>query len=437
MLVGACAVPHPPILIPEVGREHLAQVSATVEGLERLARWAGELRPELIVLISPHGQMRRDAMGASRAPRSAGDFSAFGAPEVRLELPGDLEFTRLLWQAAPDRNVPLEDIADGLELYPLDWGVSVPLYYLLREVQAPPVVPLTFSLLDRDAHRSFGQAIATAAARYPGRVLFVASGDLSHRLKPGAPAGYEPRGSEFDARVMEALGEADFARLAAIPEELCECAGECGFRSLLTLGGVFADRRCAPTVLSYEGPFGVGYPVVSFELPPSDNSCVLLAQEAVEAFVREGQRLDVPNPLAQELSPPAAAFVSLHLAGQLRGCLGTVLPQQACLASEIIENAIGAATRDYRFSPVRPEELPLLAYSVDVLTPPEPVQGVWQLNPRDYGLVVRCGSRLGVLLPDIDGVRDARHQLELARQKAGIGPDEPVELARFRAVRHH
>lgn len=461
MLVGACAAPHPPILIPEIGGPYLARVRATVEGLERLAAWSQALDPDLLLVMSPHGAMRAHAMGVSGAPRAAGDFGRFGAPDVRLGFANDSRFVRLLLQESAARAVPLESIDEGRAVYELDWGVTVPAYYLLGGARGGRVratvglVALTFSQLDWEDHRRFGQALAAAADRYPGRALFVASGDLSHRLKPGAPAGFDPAGADFDAQVVEALGAGDFDRLMALPDDLRVRAGECGFRSLLTLGGVVEGRLRASVVLSYEGPFGVGYPVATLDVTGVDgraeadasaaadggpdeeaNPVLALARQALEAYVNERRIITPPDPLPLALASPAGCFVSLHAGGVLRGCLGTITPRCATLAEEIIENAIGAASRDYRFTPVQAHELEGLHCSVDVLGPLEPVQGPWQLDPVRYGLVVCRGSRTGVLLPDIEGVRDVYHQLELARHKAGITADESVELFRFQVTRH-
>lgn len=166
---------------------------------------------------------------------------------------------------------------------------------------------------------------------------------------------------------------------------------------------------------------------------------VSLARAAIERWVRERKVLD-PGPrerLPEELRGRAGAFVSLKKGGELRGCIGTFQPTRDNLAEEIVSNAISAATRDPRFHPVRPEELPELEVSVDVLSEPEPVDDVSQLDPRRYGVIVQSGSRLGLLLPDLEGVDTVEQQLDIARRKAGIGPHEPIHIYRFTVERHH
>lgn len=172
---------------------------------------------------------------------------------------------------------------------------------------------------------------------------------------------------------------------------------------------------------------------------------VSLAQRAVTEFVRHGQHLVLENgdPLAPQLSARmaerAGTFVSIHKKnGELRGCIGTFLPVRANITEEVIENAIASATRDPRFYPIQEWELDDLLISVDVLSEPEPVQSVGELDPQKYGVIVtdREGNRRGLLLPMLEQVQTAEQQVAIARQKAYIGADEPVRLFRFRVQRY-
>ena len=168
----------------------------------------------------------------------------------------------------------------------------------------------------------------------------------------------------------------------------------------------------------------------------SEHPLVQLARRSVEAWVRKRQVIRPPEALTPEMAERAGTFVSLHRHGQLRGCIGTIEPVHANVAQEIIENAIAAATHDWRFSPVEPEELDDLDVKVDVLTPPEPIAGPEELEPRRYGVIVQSGSRRGLLLPDLEGVDTVEYQVDIARQKAGIGPRTPVQLCRFEVRRY-
>ena len=158
---------------------------------------------------------------------------------------------------------------------------------------------------------------------------------------------------------------------------------------------------------------------------------VEISKMAVEAYIRDGAVLLPPGETPAELKDRAGGFVSLKKGGMLRGCIGTIEPCCPSLAEEAIANAICSATRDPRFLPVEEHELEHLEYSVDVLSPPEPVSGLQELDPRHYGVVVERGTRRGLLLPDLDGVDTPEQQVDIARRKAGIGLDESVQLYRF------
>ena len=171
---------------------------------------------------------------------------------------------------------------------------------------------------------------------------------------------------------------------------------------------------------------------------PAHHPLVQLARAAIERYVRDGKKLkpsEAPAPIEGE---PAGVFVTLHTAstGELRGCIGTITATEKSLAQEVINNAIAAATRDPRFPPVRPEELNDLKIDVSVLYPPERVTSEAELDPKRYGVIVQRGWQRGLLLPDIEGIDDVKTQVSYARMKAGIRPDEPVEMFRFRVEKY-
>jgi AmmeMemoRadiSam system protein A len=171
------------------------------------------------------------------------------------------------------------------------------------------------------------------------------------------------------------------------------------------------------------------------EVDSTRRAALALARAAVERFVLEGRRAEPPPDVPPELREPRGVFVTLRTSGRLRGCIGTLAPACAAVAQEIIACGIAAAARDPRFPPVRAEELAALEYEVDIITDLEPVAGVADLDPGTYGVVVEAAGRRGVLLPDLEGVHDAPHQVRVARAKAGLPPEAPVSLYRFRVRR--
>ena len=165
---------------------------------------------------------------------------------------------------------------------------------------------------------------------------------------------------------------------------------------------------------------------------------VQLAKDTIENYVRHGETIQPPEELTPEMEKRAGTFVSIHKHGRLRGCIGTIEPTQANVAQEVIQNAISSATRDPRFPPIMPEELADLDIKVDVLGEPELVDGLEELDPRRYGVIVKSARdrRRGLLLPDLEGVDTVEYQVDVARRKAGIRPDEAIELYRFEVVRY-
>jgi aromatic ring-opening dioxygenase LigB subunit len=266
-IVAGCITPHPPLLIPEVGGRELERVESTKRAMEDLSDRVKALAPEVLVMISPHSPVAGPSFGIKVADKLEGSFTAFGSPQVRLKKDNDRELARKIMDMGEARGIeitPLKNIkgrwlSEGEEL---DHGLLVPLYYFDQKFETP-VVSVSISYLSYRDHFHFGELIDEACAELGRRAVFVASGDLSHRLIPGAPAGFNPRGKEFDRIIGDIVTAGEFERLYDIDEDLVEDAGECGLRSIHALWGAIHRYRLKNQMLSYEGPFGVGY-LVSF-----------------------------------------------------------------------------------------------------------------------------------------------------------------------------
>jgi aromatic ring-opening dioxygenase LigB subunit len=256
-VVQGCVCPHPPLLIPAVGGENRLRVQATIEAMERLAAQTGDV--DLAIVVSPHTPGFARAVGVRTPPGLGGDFAAFRCPEVGVEIDNDVEFVERLLERATASGEPAVEPLDDAEL---DHGVLVPLFFLT----ARRLVNLSVAR-DYEVHRRLGRLLRETADELGRDALFVASGDLSHRLLAGAPAGYDPRGAQFDARVVELFASDDLDGLSRLDPELVRGAGECGLRSFIALGAFLGADSAPARVLSYEGPFGVGYAVAAFGAP--------------------------------------------------------------------------------------------------------------------------------------------------------------------------
>jgi MEMO1 family protein len=443
-LVFAGIAPHPPIMVPEVGRDACVDVQNSISAMAELTERVVASGAETVVIISPHAPLEPDAFIAYEGPQLYGDFANFRAATATIHADLDEELLNEITRAASEEEL----VVLRIKGHDLDHGTAVPLYFLHRNGWNGRVIALGYSFLSTEDHVRFGKCIRQAIERIGRRVAFIASGDLSHRLRRDAPAGYNPDAHLFDEEVLDAIRTCSTSRIVDIDQEMRRMAGECGYRSMLVAIGVAQGAAGNCEVISYEAPFGVGYLVAqlagSADLPSAAGESAeppgipALARRAIENFTTTGTIIGPARELSDLLSARAGCFVSIKTHnGDLRGCIGTIDPVKDTLAEEIIWNAISAATRDPRFSPVRAEELPNLKYSVDVLSAPEPCAPD-DLDPKLYGVIVedKNGLRRGLLLPDLPGIDTAGKQVEMASRKAGISHEESIKLFRFRAHRY-
>lgn len=477
-LLAAYIVPHPPLAVPAVGRGQERRIQSTLDGYRDVAHRIAAIGPDLIVIVSPHTAYFADWVLVAGGKGSRGSLARFGAPQVCASVRFDDAFRSELESLAQEAGIPAGRVeADAREL---DHGMLVPLSFLEEAYpsRAYEVVSVGGSALPPEQLLAFGRCIAEAAVQLERRCVLLVSGDLSHKLAEDGPYGFDPAGPLFDAAFQRIVNGGDLREFATLDPALCEQAAECGLSGFVMMAGALeraeelAGRAFSSELISYEGPFGVGYGVAAFEredigalvaehdqagvnetegarLDLAGEDCaqpavardplVVLAEETVRGYVTSGKLPDAPV-LPADLPARAGCFVSIHVAstGDLRGCIGTIEPVQRALAEEIIANAVSAATRDPRFPAIVPDELDDLSISVDVLFEPEPTT-LEALDPARYGVIVTQGPRRGLLLPDLDGIDTVEEQVRIACMKARIDfadvPDR-VRLERFEVVRH-
>lgn len=447
--------PHPPIFVPEVGGNERRVAQASLDALSAAARALATFGPETLVLMSPHAPLLRDAFLIDGSESLSGSLSRFGAP-AEHSWRGDPELASAIISDSEAVNLPMIGRESDRRLDPswLDHATLVPLSFLDPDGRYRLVV-LSLAYLPYEAHRRLGEVVRTAAEKLGRRVAFIASGDMSHRLTREASAGYSPRAAELDAQIRDLVAQGKLHALMDLDPDLVEAGGECGLRSIIALGGFCGPDPVPARVLSYEGPWGVGYLTAlagqaaldaadraveavgrKGGMPGADESeIVRLARRTIETYVREGRVLEPEALPAAEYPARAGAFVSLHRNGMLRGCIGTIAPTRPTLAEEVIGNAIEAATGDPRFRPLEPSELDDLDIKVDVLQPPEACM-IADLDPAKYGVIVTKGGHRGLLLPDLEGVDNVEQQVAIAMSKAGIPPGSACNVERFKVDRY-
>ncbi len=463
--VGVCAgflMPHPPIIIPDVGKGKEQVANATITACTQAARDAAGLGCDTIVLFSPHAPLYRDYVYVYGGNELTGSLASFGAPETRYVFPSDVEFQDTLIALLEGASIP----AGTNPVQELDHGALVPLHFI-REAFSIPVciVVVASAAFSSEKQYLIGTLVQKAALALNRRVCIIASGDMSHKVNSESPYGAVPAGAAFDRKILAALESSDCASLLGIDAELREKAAECGYGSIVIMCGAFDGIPLETHLLNYEAPFGIGYCVASFLPGKTTGSASKLKDRSDEAKDRSDLRVriarltieqciqhrrmtslaeldslcDGPEDIAvlqTLLHETAGVFVSLKKAGDLRGCIGTIAPTAANVAEEIIRNAVHASTMDPRFDPVRVDELSLLVLSVDVLGTPEPIASQNDLDPARWGVIVSAHGRRGLLLPDLEGVDTIDEQLSIACRKGGIDMSKAFLIERFLVTRY-
>ena len=461
MIEGYYLMPHPPLIIPEIGCGDEEALEETKEACTRIANEIANIKPKTIVLVTPHGPVMENSIVISMGSEINGNLEAFGAKKISFKHAIDSALSKRICDLAKTKAIHMTEIDEQTHFpfksrYYLDHGAIVPLYFINQVYSDFQIVHITYGLLNKYKLYQLGMLIRQAIQELNRDVVFVASGDLSHVVNDFSPYGFKAEGPIFDGLIQSALDNSDTEKIFQLDSKLIYEAKECGLRTLYILLGLLDGWVYVPKLKSYEAPYGVGYATYAFELVERnksklidlvnasiaecmlamkvENESVILALESILYYLFLGEQ-----PLEKKVSVPLKSiqkgvFVSLKINGELRGCIGTVFPRKNCIRDEIIENAIEAAFFDPRFMPLTEEEIFELSCSVDVLSPLEKITQIDQLDPYRYGLVVKQDELWGVLLPNLKGIESSTMQLELTLRKAGI-VGERYEMYRFTTER--
>ena len=463
-LQGFYLLPHPPIVLPEVGRGEEKKISATSKSFETVAKEIAKKAPSTIIIVTPHGVMFQDAVALSYEDKIYGDLEKFGVNNVSMELEIDKKLTNKIYELVYNEGIPSVMVSNSLlrkynaSVF-LDHGAMIPLYFINKYYKGYKLVHITYAPLSDIELYKFGIEINKAVEELNENAVFIASGDLSHKLKEDGPYEYSPFGEKFDKEFLGLLQKGDVKGVFSIDEETICNAGECGRRSTAILLGALEGKKFSGELLSYEGTFGVGYGVMNFKVSSEDSPklkkieairtssyekrknqsdpYVRLARESLTTYLSTGSSINaLPEYVTGEMkNTKRGVFVSLKKHGELRGCIGTIFPTTNSIAEEIERNAIEAGLNDPRFYEVEEEELMDIVFSVDVLTEPKPASKE-ELNPKEYGVIVRSKGKTGLLLPDLEGVNTVEEQLSIALDKAGIDHYEEYSIEKFKVIRH-
>jgi len=260
MIVFSAICPHPPILIPTIGKDNLDKIKQTEKAMKNLEQELYASKPDVVLVISPHGELIPDAFSLNLNSVYSADFENFGDFKTKMEFKSSPKLSLRIKERVEDQ-LPIVLVSEPK----LDHGIGVPLYYLSQHLKGIKIIPVYYSLLDYKLHYLFGQLIKKELVKSDQRVAVIASGDLSHCLIKGAPAPYSAQGEKFDTKLVELISKKQYEKIMKMDKKLIEKAAECGLRSFLILFGIIEQIEHNPEVLSYEGPFGVGYLTVNFK----------------------------------------------------------------------------------------------------------------------------------------------------------------------------
>lgn len=465
-------MPHPPIIIPQIGGGEGVLAQKTIDGMKTVSNLIKSIKPDTIIFITPHGNSFNNGVCVLYGNELQGDFSSFGNGDISFEKEINKELTERINFILEEKDILSVLMDNDLAKYynvdvSLDSGVMVPMHFIDQYYNNYNIVHITPGFISYEDSYKMGSLIGDILTNIGYNSLVVCSGDLSHTLKEVGPYKYNSSGAILDEMICTAIKEGDPLPLIMSKNKLIKDAGECGLRSFLVGFGVVDGLGYESKLISYEGPFGVGYATgylstngtkkESLFKPLEENKekiylqriikeddYIKLARMSIEYYVTNNRKINIGNIkneisdsfIKEAINNSGGVFVSIYSQGQLRGCIGTIMGAKDCLLEEIVYNSISACSNDTRFDPIEVKELKNLDIRVDILMKPELVLSKEELDVFTYGIIVQQGDKRGVLLPNIDGVKTVDEQIEIAMDKAGVLRGTDFEMYRFKVIRH-
>ena len=458
-MIKACyMVPHPPMIIDKIGKDDIKKIQDTYDAYDSIAKEIAEMDIDTIIVSSPHTILYSDFFHILDSSNLSGSFKEFGYEDIHFEESNDFELVSKIDELCKRDNFPSGFLNDNS--FELDHGTMVPLYFINKYLGDYKLVVIGISGLSYVDHYKMGKIINEAVELLDKNVVYIASGDLSHKLQEYGPYGFIEEGPIYDKEIMDVMSKGEFDRLLEFDPNMVEKAAVCGHKSFIMMAGFLDGIDVKSKFYSHQDITGVGYGICSyFPIVEDDNrlfldkyllkekdrlnkiysnsdSYVLLARKTIYEYIKNNKIIDIDDIDNELLENKAGVFVSIHKFNDLRGCIGTISSTTDCIAKEIINNAISASTKDYRFDPIKEDELDYLEINVDVLLEPEIILDKNMLDVKKYGVIVSCGNKRGLLLPDIDGIDNIDQQIDIAMRKGNIRKDDNYILERFEVIRH-
>lgn len=472
-------LPHAPVFVASVGGEQIRFVEKSIDAYKVVAAEIAEIKPELIIVISPHGPVFTDAIALYDLDDYSGDFNSFGDFNSKYCFEKDEVMLNDIYEESQRLGGRFYKLKKSefkkFQFKPeLDHGVLVPLHFIIEKYKSFELVAMSYGTLSYSELLRNGEIIQSAIERSNKKVVIIASGDMSHALKSEGPYKYHKDGVLFDQAMCENIVNQESYEILRLDNKTISNAAECGLRSLAIMLGSMNHFKIKSELISYEAPFGVGYLFARYNILSKSNNDEIKAYETYEKYLFQKQRLNehelvkiarqtieyyvkerkipktkyihqsiIINDVSYQgeiverlLNGRFGVFVSIKRFGNLRGCIGTILPTQKNGIVEIMNNAISSCSKDYRFDPLEEDELQDIIINVDVLSPLNIVSDRAKLDPKKYGVIVTCKDQMGVLLPDLDGISTIEEQLTVASNKGGFHVDDIEKVESFTVERY-
>lgn len=452
-IIKSYIVPHPPMIIESIGKGREKEVQKTIDSYQEIAKEVKEIKPETIVILSPHTTMYSDWFHIISKETIKGDLKEFNC-DISFEEKNDIKLIEEIDKIVKEKDFPAQLMKKGKQN--LDHAEMVPLYFIEKEYKDFQLVVIGISGLPLIKHYELGIYLKEAIEKINRKVVLVASGDLSHTLKEDGPYGFKEEGPIYEKEMESIIKEGNFEKLMDYSNTTLEKIGDCGHRAFTILAGCFDKEEVETKIYSHEDVTGVGYLVGRVEsieedkdrdflnqkiekekerikkMKEQEDEIIKLAREAIENEIK-GIESKKKRTFRRNHN---ACFVTIYSYHQLRGCIGTYLPQYNSLEEEIIENAKAAAVKDPRFPKITKEELDTLEIHVDILKKPQLAKSIYEFDPKKYGILVLTNEKSGLLLPNIEGIDDVEEQLKIALKKGNIDEKEPYLMYKFEVERH-
>ncbi len=464
-LLKSYITPHAPVIVREVGKSESILCRKTHDSMSKIGREIAELKPKRIVVLSPHGPLFSDAISVLGNNKLEGDFEEFDCKELSYEFENDISFVNKLKYSAMEEDIYIAKVdsifCENYDISPyVDYGSLVPLHFVDEYyLEKYEVVLITYGLLDLVDIYKFGQILRKSIEESMKSTVVIASGDLAHVSTNRGGYRNNIAASIYDVLIQSVLrGDRSVYDFITHPKKEVEKSKACSFRTFVMLFGMFDRKIFRSTLLSYEHPFGVGYLVAAIDeadgISPTlipkianynediqtkklsdDNPYIGLAKHTLKYYLKYGRR-PIIDESKYNISPQkAACFISLYDYSTLRASIGTIAPNHNNVIQDIVTNTIEAANTKY-FKDVTEEDVDDMKIVVDLIERVEKIKSSLELYPEMYGVIVKSGDKIGVVLPDLVDIDSADEQLSVALEKAGIKKFDYYELYRFQVTRH-